>query len=164
MLRKHIFKKKKLIEHKHNYNHVFNICNNLLGRNPDLPLTPCKLNQELADSFNYFFTDKISRIRNNIKDINADTSAETMDMTKDLQLSKLFKLFIPMDYSGMIKTVKDTPSKSCEMDLIPTEILREIILQLSPLKTEMVNSSLEKGIFSFSSSVKETLLRYLLKN
>ena len=126
-----------------------------------LALPPCDSNQELADSFNDFFTDKISRIRNNLKDINADKFAETRDMTKYLPPSKLFKNFILVDYNNIIKAIKYTPSKSCELDPIPTEILKEIIPQLSPLITEMVNSSLKKGIFP--SSLKEALLR-LLKN
>ena len=78
--------------------------------------------QELADSVTDFLIDKISRIMNNFKDINADISAETMDMTKDLPLSKLFKTFIPVDYNDIIKTVKDTPPKSCELYPIPTDI------------------------------------------
>ena len=79
-----------MIEHKHNYKQVFNICNNLFRRNQDIPLPPCESNQELADSFNNFIIDKISRIGNNLKDINAITSAETREMTKDLPPSKLF--------------------------------------------------------------------------
>ena len=152
MLRKLIFQEN-LIEHRHNYKQVFNIWNNLLVRNQDLPLPPCEWYPELADSFNDFFMDKISRIRNNIKDINTDISAQTTDMTKDLPLSKHFKNFIQVDCNDIIKVIKDTPSKSCESDAIPTEILKEIKPQLSPLITAMVNSSLRKGIFP--SSLKE---------
>ena len=71
----------KLVDDRNNYKQVFNICNNLLGRKQDLPLPPCKSKQELAGSFNNFYIDKMSRIRCNLKDINADTSAETTDVT-----------------------------------------------------------------------------------
>ena len=57
--------------------------------------------------------------------------------------------------------IKHTPFKSCELDPIPTEILKEIIPQHSPLITAQVNSSLEMGIFP--SSLKEAFLRLLLK-
>ena len=67
-----------MIEHRHNYKQVFNIYNNLFRRNQDIPLTPCESNQELTDSFNNFIIDKISRIGNNLRDINADISAEKM--------------------------------------------------------------------------------------
>ena len=85
---------------------MFNICNNLFGRNQDLPLPACESNQELADSVKNFVIHKISRIRNNLKGIYGDTSAETMEITKDLPLSKLFKNFIPVDYNDIVKAVK----------------------------------------------------------
>ena len=139
---------------------MFSICDNLFGRSQDLPLPPCESNQELADIFNNFFLDKIPRIRYNFKDINVDTSAETMDTTEDPPLSILFINSIPVDYKDILKTVKDTPSKRCEFDPIPMEILKQIIPPISPLIPIMLNSSLEKGIFQLS--LKVALLRPLM--
>ena len=47
----------KIIENKSNYKEVYNVCNQLLGRNKDLPLPPNCTNKELADRFNTFFID-----------------------------------------------------------------------------------------------------------
>ena len=73
-----------------------------------------------------------------------------MDTTKDLPLGKLFKNFILMDYKNIVKEVKDTPSRNCKLGPIQMEILKEIIPQLLPLITAMVNSWLKKGIFPSS--------------
>ena len=48
------FYKTSLIENKYNYKKIFGICNNLLGRNQDLPLPTCNANKELAYDFNTF--------------------------------------------------------------------------------------------------------------
>ena len=103
---------------------MLNICNNLFGRNQDLPLPAYESNQDLADSVKNFVIDKISRIRNNLKDIYADTTAETMEITKDLPLIKLFRNFIPVDYNDIVKVVKVTLSKRYKLDPIPMEILK----------------------------------------
>ena len=57
------FYKTSLNENKYNYKKIFGICNNLLGRNQDLPLPTYNSNKELANEFNIFFTDKIQEIR-----------------------------------------------------------------------------------------------------
>ena len=41
---------------------IYNICNDLLGRDKNLPLLLCKSNEVLANRFNTYFSDKISKI------------------------------------------------------------------------------------------------------
>ena len=48
------FYKASLNENKYNYKKFFGICNNLPGRNQDLPLPTCNSNKELANEFNTF--------------------------------------------------------------------------------------------------------------
>ena len=48
---------------KYNYENLFRICNSLLGKNKDLPLPPSESNQDLANDFNNFFSEKIWKIR-----------------------------------------------------------------------------------------------------
>ena len=57
------FYKKSLHNNKNNFKAIFNICNNLLGRNLDLPLPPSVNNKILAEEFNTFSIDKIGKIR-----------------------------------------------------------------------------------------------------
>ena len=50
----------KLHEQQKDYGRIFDICNDLLGCNKDLPFPPSNSEQELADQFNKFLTNKIS--------------------------------------------------------------------------------------------------------
>ena len=52
-----------------------------------------------------------------------------------------------------MKLVKSSPSKSCKLDLIPTDLLKGMITELAPLFAAVVNSSLDQGIFP--STLKE---------
>ena len=61
------FYKTALSDNKYDYIKVFNICNNLLGRNQDLPLQPSNSNKTLADEFNNFFIQKIEKIRQDLE-------------------------------------------------------------------------------------------------
>ena len=39
------------------------------------------------------------------------------------------------------------PSKSCELDPIPIELLEEAIHEISPILTDLINTSLKLGTF-----------------
>ena len=41
---------------------IYNICNDLLDRNKNLPLPPCESNEVLGNRLNTYFSDKISKI------------------------------------------------------------------------------------------------------
>ena len=53
------------------------------------------------------------------------------------------------------------PSKSCELDLIPTDLLKGVIHKLSPILTDLINTSLQQG--TFPMELKKALLQPLLK-
>ena len=65
----HTYYKNTLHEAKSNSKKMFTICNSLLGWNTSLPLPPGHSDSELAESFNIFFTSKISRFRSELKDL-----------------------------------------------------------------------------------------------
>ena len=57
--------------------------------------------------------------------------------------------------------INKSPSKSCELDPIPTEILKEFLPSIGPLFTSVVNESLQTGVFPLH--LKEALVKPLLK-
>ena len=59
------------------------------------------------------------------------------------------------------KYIIKTPSKSCELDPIPTDLLKEVTHKLSPTLTDLINTSLKHG--TFPMELKKALLRSLLK-
>ena len=112
------FYKTALNENKHNYQKIFGICNTLLGRNQELPLSTCNSNKELANDFNTFFTDKIQKIR---KELNCykiqqrlmNTSENPKEMS-DLPDDIALKRFRQVSIEETTKYILKAPSKSCE--------------------------------------------------
>ena len=51
--------------------------------------------------------------------------------------------------------------QSCEWDPIPTEILKDIVVEIAPLLTALINCSVENGVFP--DKLKEAFLRPLPK-
>ena len=43
--------------------------------------------------------------------------------------------------------VMKAPSKSCKLDPIPTDLLKEVIQELSPILTDLINISLQQDTF-----------------
>ena len=75
----------------------------------------------------------------------------------------LFKLseFNVLDKSHVVKTLVKLITKSCELDVIPTKMLKEITDSLIDPITRIVNISLSKG--QFVSEWKTAILRPLQK-
>ena len=75
----------------------------------------------------------------------------------------LFKLleFNVLEKSQVVKTLVKLQTKSCELDVIPTKILKESIDSLIDPITRIVNTSLRKG--EFASEWKTAILRPLQK-
>ena len=59
------------------------------------------------------------------------------------------------------KIIHRSPSKSCEDDPIPTNLLRNILPSVLPVLTALVNGSLQTGVFP--EDLKQALVKSLLK-
>ena len=152
----------KLAENKNNYKEIFNICNGLLGRNKDLPLPPTDNIQSLANSFNTYFREKIEKIHIKLLEHQNQDSGDGITHEEEpgsnLQLLDGFK---EVDAEYITKLVSKCPTKSCELDPIPTSLLKSIMPVAAPLIVDIVNMSLGSGVFPME--YKEALVRPLLK-
>ena len=149
-----------LHEHRTDTKKVFQIVNNLLQRKEDLPLPPSSDNKQLADQFNNFFFEKVSRIRTDLH----PTHPSDIDhnyIEKDFSTAHRFETFAPLDPSQVTKIVAKSKTKSCELDPVPTWLLKEHSATLTPVLTSIINASLEAG--RFPDSLKSALVRPLLK-
>ena len=148
----------KLYENSNNPKQLFRICNSILGRKKDSPLPPGFTNHELAHNFNSFFITKITNIRNQLDTTTTNISHSTMELVRTTSTLNTFWLLTSQDVS---KVILSSPSKSCESDPIPTDLLKAILLVVFNLLTELVNRSLQTG--TFPSILKEALVKPLLK-
>ena len=55
-----------------------------------------------------------------------------------------FRLLSEKEVESIIKSLS---SKSCELDVIPTNLLKEILPSILPLVMRLVNTSLKEGLF-----------------
>ena len=95
---------------------------------------------ELPDTFNGFFNDKIELIR---KDLN--TSSKDTNACKTTFGGKKFQSFSGVTADEVKKIIMSMPKKSCELDPIPTDLLMQCLDETLPLITEIMNTSLLTG-------------------
>ena len=144
---------RKIEECGSNSKKLFQLVNHLTGCKPELPLPTRRSDKELADEFANFFN-KIVKIW------------EELDLHPLYQPSKSvipkFSNFRKLEEDQVRKLVMNTKSKSCELDPILTTLLKKILPNLLPTITNIINLSLQSGIFP--RSWKTAIVRLLLKN
>ena len=70
--------------------------------------------------------------------------------------------FKPATMKEVRKIIMDSPNKSCELDPIPTKLLKKCVDELLPLIIAIVNKSI--GMGCFPCDLKYGLIRPRLKN
>ena len=91
-----------------------------------------------------------------VNKINPEDNNETTFST-----DKRFKSFMPIFHCDIESLMKSTPSKSCELDPIPTKLLKTNTSILAYPVACIINKSLQGGIVC--DEMKEALLHPLLK-
>ena len=116
-------------------------------------------NKDLAYRFNNFFIDKITKIHNDLigRQQHLPLYVET---PAPLNTNKLCR-FQPITLSNLQKIIQSTPNKSCDLNPIPTSLLKQILPSIVTTIANIINTSLKDG--SFPESLKRALVRPLLK-
>ena len=70
-------------------------------------------------------------------------------MLKDqpLQAHQDLSNFQPVTLPKLHKIIQSTPNKNCNLDPVPTSLLKQILPSIIPLIADIINSSLRVGIF-----------------
>ena len=113
-----------------------------------------KSNQELGDQFAEYFIDTIQKIRNNLN------SYDRYHVDEAVQAPTLGE-FVPLREDEVTKVIMSMASKSCEIDPVPTNLLKEILPQVVKPITKIINTSLELGVFACQWKV--AIVKPLLK-
>lgn len=109
--------------------------------------------RDLVDMFSDFFIEKISTIKRSIPH-------ETPVFKPSLPACHL-DCFNTVADSEVLKIIAQSPSKSCSLDPIPTQLLKKASSDLVPFITSIVNKSLTLGLFP--DAFKCALVTPLLK-
>ena len=107
----------------------------------------------LANEFATYFEDKILKIRKVLE----TTPPYWSEQSNAHVLSRL----VPLAEKEVEKSINSLKTKSCKIDTIPTDILKQLAPVILPLITKIVNLSLMQG--EFCRSWKTATVRPLLK-
>ena len=147
-------------EHKYDYKTIFNIANGILCRKQESALPPTGSISVLAENFSEFFQTKIDNITEKLQDKATDLDKRYIET--NFQTNCRLKKFTPVLQSDVKEIVASAPAKSCELDPIPTSLLKMHIEVLAPIICNVTNSSFDKGIFS--DELKDALVHPLHKH
>ncbi len=113
---------------------------------------------ELAQDFCDFFGTKIAKpIR---EDISVDSSVSPLRDDSSFEGEHL-AAFAPTTEQEVLRLLSKAPDKSCDLDPIPTWLVKQCAPQLAPLIAAVVNKSLATS--SVPPSFKRAIVRPLLK-
>ena len=143
----------KIKDNHNNPRHLYKIISSLIGQDNTNPLPDAQSDQELAEQFAEFFLQKIETIQEKFNNI-------ALHMTEPNDIPQITK-FSPISEPDLCKIIKAMPSKSCELDYMGTDKIKEVLHTCIPSISKIVNLSLEKG--AFSNQWKTAIVKPLIK-
>ena len=134
-------------------NQLFRLINNMFKLKP-LALPSHQSSQQLAEDFNDFFINKISDIRAGLNNTEAA-------FVEGRELSCHFTDFEIPSHPYIVEVLGSLSPKTCDLDPIPTSVLKQHVLELAPIIARIVSASLASG--EFPTSLKTSIVRPKLK-
>ncbi|XP_052761992.1 uncharacterized protein LOC128204630 [Mya arenaria] len=136
------------------------VTQHLMGNTKDAVLPSGKYAKVLAQDFSDFFVDKVECIRSDIAWTKSHQQIDTVVPEAPFNEEQFsnFSVVSDMDIS---KIIRNSPNKSCELDPIPTWLLKDCLGELLPLITKIINTSLERAYVppAFKSSRVRPLIK-----
>ena len=90
-----------------------------------------------------------------------ETDIEPHYIETEYLMNYRFNEFEIIDENTVLKLIKKSTTKSCELDLVPTILLKQYVEVLVPSVHCIITTSLSHGCFT--DNLKEAILRPLLK-
>ena len=146
-----------LVSEADDHKDLFKIIDKLCHKKNDNILPEHKSSKELANRFAEFFTNKIVNIRKHLESI---TSQNHENPTENNQTSKLETLE-PTSPEELKKIIMKSKATTCDLDPIPTSLLKHILDLILPVMTKIINMSFENG--TVPKQFKKALILPLLK-
>ena len=131
-----------ITDSKNDARKLFAIVNNLLGRRKETVLPTNQPASELVDMFSRFFNDKIANIH---RDIGSSNSSDSFG---DLlpPVSATMDTLPPVSSDELFNIIMASPSKSCNIDPLPTSLLKTSVAPILPFLTDTMNKSMSTGV------------------
>ncbi len=145
-------------ENKNNPSRIHQIVGNAMYLNNNKPLPPEQAGTDQPEEFINYYHDKIKDIRTNLEE--EDKSRMIFTQESPLFTTEFinFRKLTPDEVKEM---VFKAPNKFCELDPLPTWMIRDCIEEVLPLLTKIVNLSLACG--EMPADLKLAIIKPLLK-
>jgi hypothetical protein len=124
-----------------NSKELFRVVDNLCNPTSQPALPDHESHENLAEDFATFFEDKIQKIRDNLD--SASQSSQSVVIEDSCQSN--FDSFNDLSREEIRKIIMESPSKSCLLDPIPTDLFKKCADSLLPVVTTIINKSLASG-------------------
>ena len=132
---------------------LYTLINNLTNNNKDNPLPESQSDEDLANQFAHYFMSKIKSIRDSL-DSHPLYKPAKREVPKFLRFSRITE-------DQVEKIMRSMPSKCCELYVMPPKIIKQIIPSIITPITNLINNSLENGVFA--NNWKTAIIKPLLK-
>ena len=143
------------------YKKIYQIANKLLFRSEPSPLPDYEDITNLATEFNDYFISKITTIMDNLRP--QDPIDTDQSLLEDHYLTdKRFGDFEVLDEEKVLQLIKDTPTKTCALDPLPTALVKNQCEVLSPYLTKIINTSFQDA--EFPDNLKKSNVCPLIKS
>ena len=121
---------------------LFKVTNHLLGVTNDVTLPSDTSTQALVQKFSDFFVNKVETIRNGINSSASSISlSEASEEEQSSSPSNILTEFRPVTIDEVKRITLQSPNKNCELDPIPTWLLKLCTDDLVELITKLIHSS-----------------------
>ena len=110
---------------------LYSLINNLTNSKTDNPVPDTESDEALANTFADYFMEKISKIRDDLQS-HPEYSPEHRDIDQLVQ-------FHPVSAEYTSKKIRKMARKSCELDPIPTTLLKKLLPWIIDIITDIIN-------------------------
>jgi len=116
----------------------------------------------LSNKIGHFFTEKVDKIRASISSDSVDSMiCCTDDMYTDVVIQNDLNSFRELTQKEVCNIIMGCTNKSCHLDCLPTWLVKENIDVVLPRITQIVNTSLNSGVFP--EDLKQAVVTPVLK-
>ena len=130
--------------------------NKIMHRVKQNPMPDHQSDKELANAFNKFFKDKVDNIRRTFNDCNESAFENDREFT-----GRPLSNFSPISEEKMEQIIHASKPKSCNLDPMPTSLIKACAAELAPIICRIVNLSLETA--QFPEIYKTAIVKPLIK-
>ena len=131
---------KKIDEYGNDTKKLYSLVNGLMGRTSENSMPKSESDDQLAENFVDFFMEKIKKIHDSLQDYDVYKPCDSE--------SNKFSGFVPLSEQEVAAIIGKMASKSCEIDPIPTTLLKKVLPSVIGPITAIVNFSITQGIFA----------------